>query len=131
MSFISENPETIKIGLEGEEKIRNLFIEKNIPFMQVDLMFFFNNKWCLAEIKTQEKFLAPPFDGHGLPKWKIDRRLKFYEDTGVIPYLIINCLTDNIIYIGNIIELSKSDYFQTKGKSPRVIFNIKNFKVYK
>jgi hypothetical protein len=130
MSFVEDNIDKIKIGFDGEAEIRKLFNKHNIPFMQVDVMFLFNGKWCLGEIKTQEKYLAPPFDGHGLPKWQIDRRIQFYNDTGVIPYLIVNCLTDKKIYIGNLNELMKGEYFQTKGTNPRVIFKIENFKIY-
>lgn len=128
MSFISDNFDKLKIGLDGESKIRKMFIDNNINFMQVDAMFFYKNKWCLSEIKTQEKFLSPPFDGHGLPKWQIEARIKFYNDTGIVPYLIINCLTDNCIYIANLLKLNKSVSFATKGLQPRIIFNINQFK---
>jgi len=128
MSWFNDNKSQVEIGLDGESKIRKLFIDKKIPFMQVDAMFFYKGKWCLAEIKTQEKYLSPPFDGHGLSKWQIDRRLDFYKATGIIPYLIVNCLTDNCIYIANLVELYNTKYFYTKGLKPRVIFNLDFFK---
>ena len=38
MSWFGDNLDKIKIGLEGEEIIREYFIEKKVPFMQVDIM---------------------------------------------------------------------------------------------
>ena len=63
MNFFDDNIEQIKIGFQGEEMIRNYFIKNNISFMQVDIMFKYNNKWHCGEIKTQEIFRSPPFDG--------------------------------------------------------------------
>jgi len=96
--------------------------------MQVDIMFWHNNTWCLGEVKSQEKFKAPPFDGHGLPQWQIDRRLKFYKDTGVIPYLIIYDLDEKCLYIEKMENLLEKEHFKTNGKKPRVIFNLSSFK---
>lgn len=128
MSFLEKNLEQCKIGFAGEDLVRNWFINKKIPFMQVDIMFKYNDKWCLGEIKTQEKFLAPPFDGHGLPKWQIDRRMEFYKDTGIEPYLIVNDINDKCLYIESLKNLLKAEQFQTKGNKPRVIFKLSNFK---
>ena len=99
MSFLENNLAQCKIGFAGEDLVRGWFINKKIPFMQVDIMFKYNGKWCLGEVKTQEKFIAPPFDGHGLPKWQIDRRMEFYKDTGVEPFLIVNDINDKCLYI--------------------------------
>lgn len=128
MNFFKDNLDKLDIGFKGETIIREFFKAKGISFMQVDIMFNNKNKWFLGEIKTQEKYLSPPFDGHGLPQWQIDMRIKFYNDTKIIPYLFIYCLTDKCIYYGNLLELNNLDKFSTKGKFPRVIFNIKNFK---
>lgn len=131
MSFIDDNLKKIKIGFDGEQTVRDWFIKQKIPFMQVDIMFKHKDSWCLGEVKTQEKFTAPPFDGHGLPQWQIDRRLEFQEDTGVIAYLIVNDIEDNCLYINSLDKLLAGEYFKTKGKKPRVVFNIKNFvKIY-
>lgn len=132
MSFAENNFDKIKIGFEGEGKIREFLKRKRIPFMQVDLMFKTNNQWYLAEIKTQEIFKSPPFDGHGLPQWQIDARMNFCKDTGVIPVFIVYDLDDKCIYIQSmkyLLEQKKpDDFFKTKGKKPRTIFNIKHFK---
>ena len=133
MSWFEDNIEQIKIGLEGEEKIRDYFKKIGISYMQVDIMFKENNKWHCGEIKTQEIFKSPPFDGHGLPQWQIDKRIEFHNDTDVIPVFIVYDLEEKCIYYQNLLYLVKQnkqgeDVFKTKGKKPRTIFNIKHFK---
>jgi hypothetical protein len=128
MSFLEKNIEQCKIGFAGEDLVRTWFMSKKIPFMQVDIMFKYNGKWCLGEVKTQEKFLAPPFDGHGLPKWQIDRRMEFYKDTGVEPFLIVNDIKEKCLYIESFKNLLLGENFQTKGIKPRVIFKLTSFK---
>lgn len=118
----------MEIGFEGEKIVRDYFVKENIKFMQVDLMFYRNNEWCLAEVKAQEKFKAPPFDGHGLPEWQIKRRLKFESDTGIKAYLIVYDLEDKCLYIALMSELMKGEYIITNGAKPRIIFNINLFK---
>ena len=128
MSFLQDNLAQCKIGFAGEDTVRSWFIRKKIPFMQVDIMFKYNGRWCLGEVKTQEKFLAPPFDGHGLPQWQIDRRIEFYKDTNIEPYLIVYDLDDKCLYIESLLKLIKMDSFKTKGKKPRTIFKLSSFK---
>ncbi len=128
MSFLQNNIEKIKIGFDGEELVRSWFQDNKIPFMQVDIMFKYKDKWCLGEIKTQEKFLAPPFDGHGLPRWQINRRMEFFKDTGVEPFLIVNDINDKCLYIESLKNLLSKPNFQTKGLKPRVIFKLDSFK---
>ena len=128
MSFLENNFNNCKIGFGGEDLVRTWFIDKKIPFMQVDIMFKYNGKWCLGEVKTQEKFKAPPYDGHGLPDWQIKRRMEFYKDTGVIPYLIVYDLQEKCLYIEKLEVLLSKEHFKTKGKKPRVIFKLDNFK---
>ena len=126
--FTEENKKNIKQGYDGEDIVRNWFKEKEIPFMQVDLMFKHNNNWFLAEIKSQEKFLSPPFDGHGLPEWQIKRRIDFYNDTKIKPIFIVYDTQDKCIYMANLVELEKGEKFKTKGAKPRIIFPISSFK---
>jgi len=128
MSFLQDNLAQCKIGFAGEDTVRSWFIRKKIPFMQVDIMFKYKERWCLGEVKTQEKFLAPPFDGHGLPQWQIDRRVEFYKDTKIEPYLIVYDLDDKCLYIESLLKLIKMDSFKTKGKKPRTIFKMSSFK---
>jgi hypothetical protein len=126
-NFFDDNVDQIRKGYIGESIIREFLKKKKYPFMQVDVAFKFNNQWYLGEIKSQEKYLSPPFDGHGLPEWQINRRLEFQRETGVIAYLIVNDTQDNIIYAQRMDELMKTNYFKTKGAKPRIIFELKHF----
>ena len=132
MSWFDDNIDQIKIGLEGEEIIRKYLMNEKIPFMQVDIMFKENDNWYCGEIKTQEIFKSPPFDGHGLPQWQINRRIQFYNDTGVIPIFFVYDLEEKCIYYHNLLYLNtkvnKDQVFRTKGEKPRTIFNINLFK---
>ena len=131
MSWFENNLDKIKIGLEGEEIIREHFKKEKVPFMQVDIMFKNKNKWYCGEIKTQEIFESPPFDGHGLPQWQIDRRIEFYKDTGVVPVFIVYDLKEKCVFMQKLNFLNtltcKNDVLRTKGAKPRTIFNIKHF----
>jgi hypothetical protein len=117
----------IQIGFEGEGKVRKWMVQNEIHHMQADLLFKQNGKWCIAEVKTQEKFEAPPFDGHGLPQWQIDARLEFYKETGIVPFLIVNCLSDNCTYIQRLDVLMDGVHFKTNGIKKRTIFPIESF----
>lgn len=128
MNLFIDNKKQLEIGLKGEEIIRQWFIGKKIPFMQVDIMWKHNNKWYLGEIKTQEKYLAPPFDGHGMPKWQVDRRLEFQNDTGIQTYLIVYDLEEKCIFTQALSNLMQGDNYQTKGIKPRIIFPLNSFK---
>ena len=127
MNFVDQHYELLKIGFQGEGEVREYFKSIGVKFMQVDLMFNKNGKWYLAEIKTQEKFKAPPFDGHGLPEWQIEARIQFYNDTGIEPFLIVKDNEDRCLYIGSILKLMQKEKIITKGKKPRVVFNINGF----
>ena len=45
---------------DGESEIRNFLSKKGINFMQIDLMFNYNNNYYCAEVKTQEKYFLLP-----------------------------------------------------------------------
>jgi hypothetical protein len=137
MSWFKENKEILEIGLNGEGNVRDWFKQKKIPFMQVDIMFKYNKKWCLGEVKTQEKYkkfdpkfpnIISPYDGHGLPKWQIDMRMEFFKDTGIEPFLIVNDIEEKCLYLNSIDVLLNGEHFNTKGKKPRTIFKLENFK---
>ena len=132
MSWFDKNIDKIKIGLEGEEMIREYLMRQKIPFMQVDIMYKENDQWYCGEIKTQEIFKAPPFDGHGLPQWQINRRIQFYNDTGVVPMFFVYDLEEKCIYYNNLLYLNnkvhKNEVLRTNGAKPRTIYNIDLFK---
>ena len=131
-TFFDANYDNIKKGFEGENDIREFLKRKSISFLQADLIFEYDGKYYCGEIKTQEKatpekYYGLPFEGHGLPPWQVNSRIRLYEKTGIIPYLFIRCLTDNVIYHRDLRELIKTNYYEFK-KTPRIVFNLEEFK---
>jgi len=126
-----ETLRNLSIGFIGENKVRNYLKSKKLKFFQADVICEYQDYYCLIEIKRQEMFMAPPFDGHGLPLWQIESRLKFYELTKIIPFLFVVCLTSDKIYYNSFIELEKGEKHDTRGERPRRIYNINNFKILK
>jgi len=118
-------------GLEGEKIIRDYFKDKKIHFFQVDLMAKIRDRWNLIEIKHQESYKPPPFEGHGLPKWQIDARLEFQKEKGIRALLFIVDKETKIIYWQYMDELMNGESYQTKGINPRIIFPLINFKILK
>ena len=120
-----------KEGIEAEQWLLSwLRDNRNITIaMQPDGLAKSNNgSWNLYEIKHQEVFEPPPFKGHGLPKWQVKARLEFYEDTKVRPVLIIKDKKTKEIFAQYLDVLEKNEYFDTKGKKPRRVYNLKYFK---
>lgn len=129
VNFREKQIDNIKIGLIGMEKVRLVLDKHRLHYMEEDIMYKnTRGEWVSAEVKTQEKYLAPPFDGHGLPKWQIDTRLELSRDTGIIPWLFVYCLDDRVIYHNDLRVLMEGEHFQTRGAKPRVIFKLDEFK---
>ena len=118
-------------GLKGEDRIRNILINLGIHFFQADLLFSYQDKWYLGEIKHQEAFEPPPFRGHGLPNWQIDARLEFQKQFGIRAVLFIVEKKTDEIYYQFLDVLMAGEKYQTNGYSPRMIFPIKNYKRFK
>jgi hypothetical protein len=127
MRFAMNN--IVQAGWQGEKIIRDYLTRQHIHYMQADILAKRDNKWYLMEIKHQEMFERPPFDGHGLPKWQIDARLNFQEDTGIRAMLLIVDKCTGIIYWQYMDELNKGEQYQTNGSKPRLIFPIDNYNI--
>ena len=128
-SYFNKNLDNIRKGWEGEDLVRSFLKKQGLRYMQADLLFKNKDQWYLGEVKCQKKYVnwSTGFEGHGLPPWQINHRIKLYEDTGIIPYLFVVCQTDNVLYHESLLKLNKTEYFSTT-KTPRTIFNIKEFK---
>lgn len=119
--------DTVRVaqGHAGETRVRQRLIRRKIDHMQVDLLFKLNGHWNLAEIKNQERFVNP--DGHGLPLWQVEKRMEFFQDTGIPPWLIV------VEPDGAGIFAQRIDVLESKGralvtqKSKRVIYPIASF----
>ena len=126
--WFDNNINEIRMGFVGENIVRTKLEEAKIKYSQIDVLFEFKNQFYIGEIKTQERYLAPPFDGHGLPPNQAKLRMDFYNKTGIIPLLIILDLDDLNIYQAPLPDLMETNYYITKGKKRRIIFNLEYFK---
>jgi hypothetical protein len=117
-------------GMIGESSIRAYLIKKKIHHAQVDLICKVRGRWLLLEIKNQERFKAPPFDGHGLPVWQFEARLQFYDETGIQPWLFVvepdDLTTAYCASMAQLRELDESCKFISKNRT-RIIFRMSAF----
>jgi hypothetical protein len=130
-----------KQGFDGESIVRQLLKDCKHQYGQIDLISYDKDKEKLYmyEIKHQARFKAPPFDGHGLPPYQFNFRLKIAKLTGMIPFLIIiepeidlrgeqNMFYQNMFYLESLGEDKK---FTTGGDKKRLIFKIDSFLKHK
>ena len=129
MDDIKAHAERIFEGMEGEKHCREYLKSKKHKFFQADLISICPaGKYYLWEVKHQARFKAPPFDGHGLPMWQVQARLKFYNDTGIRPILYVLDKETNEVFVQFIDVLFAGQRFSTRNKS-RVIFPIESFEI--
>lgn len=132
LKVVRNNVEKFIEGNKGESFIRDLLTKENTKFFEPDLIVNENGQYYIYEIKLQEHFESPPFDGHGLPLWQINDRLNFYKKTNIKCKLIIIDLKQKFIYHQDLDVLyekygNEKMCHQTNGKNPRCIFNLVMF----
>lgn len=133
--------EKFKQGFDGEAIVRQILKDCKHQFGQIDLVSVDkkDGKIYIWEIKHQQRFKAPPFDGHGLPPYQFNFRLKIARLTGMIPFLVIiepeidlkgerNMFYQNMFTLE---ALGDDKKFITGGDKKRLIFNIDSFFRYK
>ena len=114
-------------GIDGEQKLFAFLKEKGVKFFQADAIGLNKDKYELYEVKHQERFKAPPFDGHGLPRWQIDARLKFQQQTGIRCVFVVFDKETQEIFYGYLDRLNIGQHHDTHGLKPRRIFPISSF----
>ena len=116
-------------GIEGEQKLFKLLRKSKFDFFQPDAIGFHGGKYYLFECKHQEQFTPPPFYGHGLPKWQVEARLKFEEETNIKAILVVFDKKTNEIFWQSLKKLNSDpkNYIDTKGLKPRRVYNIECF----
>jgi hypothetical protein len=125
-----------EIGRHGEKILREYFKSIKVEALfQADWIIFINHEYRLIEVKHQEIFSPPPFYGHGLPRWQVEARIKFYKETRIKPYLFIVEKSDygkrsghSLIFCQSLIALELGNYHDTFGEKPRRIYEIGLFK---
>jgi hypothetical protein len=119
--------ETIRVaqGHAGETRFRDRLVKKKVPHMQVDVLMQLQGGWALVEVKHQERFVNP--DGHGMPEWQVDKRMEFYRDTGIVPWLVVVEQPGQRMFTQSIPELEKNGRALVTKKSRRVIWPLSSF----
>lgn len=115
-------------GIEGEQFLLKFLKTKGFSVFQPDCIGLFNDIYYMFEMKYQERFKAPPFDGHGLPRWQIESRLAFFHKTKIPVILVILDKETNEIFYQYLDKLDAGEHFDTHGLKPRRIYPLDNFK---
>ena len=120
----------VEIGMQGETIIRELLKGEKHKIAQLDIVSICpKGKVYLYEVKHQERFEAPPFDGHGLPPWQAEFRLRIAKKTGMIPVFVVVEIPTGRIFYQLLTTLDAGEKFVTKtGK--RVIYPLTSFKEF-
>lgn len=125
---VEKDIEKIKEGFYGENVVREyLKKQDDCYFGQLDMIAKIKGKWYSIEVKHQDMFEAPPFDGHGLPIWQVKTRISLYEEMGIIPLFFVLDKKTKILMYNTLMELEKGKKFLTNKKN-RVIYPIESFK---
>lgn len=114
-------------GREGERYAHQRLSAAGIEHFQPDWLFRVQGGWALLEVKRQERFLAPPFDGHGLPPRQVAARLRFQEETGIRALLWVWEIPSNLLFWQWLDLLEKGEYFDTNGVRRRRIYPLSAF----
>lgn len=117
-------------GIEGEQWLLKEFIRKGIKCFQPDAISLENGEFIINEVKYQERFTPPPFEGHGLPKWQVETRIGFWRITGMRIRLIIKEKRGEKTYWQWLDILESGIFLDTKGVKPRRIYPLGNFNVW-
>ena len=114
-------------GIEGEQFLMQFLSNKGFKVFQPDCIGLYNGIYYMFEMKHQERFKAPPFDGHGLPRWQIESRLAFFNKTKIPVILVILDKETNEVFYQYLDKLDAGVHFDTHGEKPRRIYPIESF----
>ena|SRR3990167_4131443 len=123
-----------ELGKEGEAQARILLKKLGFQVQSPDWLAKKDGKWIIFEIKKKERFMPPPFAGHGLDERQIFLRNEFLKETGIRTYLMIFEVGTNNIFGQYIDILEKGIKYKTKNNIwifPLPSFcNLKNFSIF-
>jgi len=80
------------------------------------------------EVKTQEVFDPPPFYGHGLPTWQVEKYLQMESDLSIVWHLVIFDMSDHHLYEQKLATLETAAYIDTP-KNPRRIYALDAYNI--
>src|SRR3990167_3902951 len=117
-------------GINGEQQLFKLLKDNGFDFFQPDAIGREGGDYYIFECKHQAHFTKPPFDGHGLPKWQVEARLKFQERTKIKSILVVfekPYESTRLIYYQLLEKLDKGEHIDTEGDKPRRIYPLTSF----
>jgi len=114
-AWLHKNKQRLAIASVGQ-------IESWIRLVSGEYHFF--------ELKTQEPFVPPPFPGHGLPRWQVDKYLQMQADCKVTWNLVVFDLASHVGYKQRLSVLEDGPYHDTHGPRPRRIYPLASFGVW-
>lgn len=120
------------LGRKGVEIVKEILRNSNKVerFCQIDWMYYDReDNWYSIEVKYQEYFRHPPFDGHGLPPYQVETRLRLEKQKGITALFVVCDPTSGNIYMGKLRDLESGRKYITKSKDPRVIYPLENFEI--
>jgi len=117
-------------GIKGEQQLFTFLRKKGFDFFQPDAIGLKDDDYYIFECKHQEHFKEPPFDGHGLPKWQVEARMKFQKRTKIKSVLVVfekPYDETKTMYYQLLENLENGEHIDTHGSKPRRIYPLKNF----
>jgi Holliday junction resolvase len=116
-----------RIGIEGERWALSFLKQRGFDCFQPDWIARKGENYYLFEVKHQDMFEAPPFDGHGLPPYQVSARLDFEKRTGVRSWLLVRDKATGVVYAQSLLKLESGPKFYTKGDRGRVVYPLTSF----
>ena len=117
-----------ELGKEGERQARILLKRLGFEVQSPDWLAVKDNNWTCFEVKRKERFLAPPFDGHGLDSRQIYLRMRLLFEKDIRTFLMIFEIPTELIFGEYLDVLENGKKFVTMNKI--VIYSLESFKQY-
>jgi len=114
-----------ELGKEGEKQARLLLKKRGFYIGQSDWIGRKDNQWFRFEVKRKERFIPPPFEGHGLDVRQVEYAMQFQADTKIPTILLIWELGTNKWFWRRIDFLEKGEKFTTRNNIK--IYKLSNF----
>ena len=114
------------LGREGEQKARILLKGLGFEVQSPDWLGFKEGEWTCFEVKRKERFLSPPFDGHGLDQRQINLRMRLLFEKDIRTFLMIFEVPTELTFGEYLDILTSGKSFTTRNNI--VIFPLNSFR---
>lgn len=82
----------------------------------------------VVEVKDQDAFEGPPFDGHGLTKTQFDVYIAAWRAINLGTLFVVYDDQAGLTYWDFLHDLAEGDTFVTAGPEPRIVFPLESFR---